>query len=338
MRFYYNDGQYWTRPAAGGSGLLRHEPVRKREDPMMQLIARINSPVAAAVLLLFAAACSGEQGIDAEGSEAGEARLGLVSVGYQHDWMESQDTALLTATAQFVRYSAGDHDQVARLLALPLDPRTDLPQRDRCQLYDLSIQLGAESQETEEPGYIELLEAGDLKVETEGSSVTLYPSHFPGLLPFISGVTYGEARAAQVGRAHQVRASSGGGESVGPFSAQLPSPALPRLISIAGNLPGTSLTVEKTRGVEVQWEASASSPDAVTYIAIRHTRGKRDLALRCRVQDDGTFTLPAAMIADISGRVEIEMARLRQTPFSALGLERGELRVTVRDTATIALP
>ena len=300
------------------------------------LLSRYLMPASLVLSLVISVACSGEQGLGADAGLANEARLGLVSVGYEHDWTEGHDAALLTTTAQFVAYQDMDRDRVARLLALPLDPDRQLPNQGMCQTYDLSIELAAETiPGVDDSGYVELLEAGDLTVETDGTAVTLYPRHFPGLLPFISGVTYGEARASLVERGQEVRASSSGGESVGPFEASITSSDLPRLIRVDGNQPTNLIALNSGRPLALEWETGASPANAVTYIELRYSRGKRDLALRCRIQDNGTFTIPAQDMAEVRGRTRLEVTRLLRAPFSALGLAQGELRVTVKDAAEL---
>lgn len=292
-------------------------------------------------LLLALVACSGEEGL-ADGSvELHQSRLGLVSVTYDHRWTDVHDAAQLTATAQFVRYSAMDHEQVARLLALPLDPQRDLPALDQCRRYDLSLDLAAHTAlETEEQGYVELLEAGDLKIEAQGSTVTLMPRHFPGLLPFISGVVYGEAQAALINRgSHVVSSSSTGGEAVGAFSARLNSPQLPRLSAVAGAASRSLVTLPRGSALPLRWHPSAT-PGAteVTYLELRYNAGgTRHEALRCRLLDDGQFEVPRSLMAGLAGKVTLNLTRLQQGSFVASGLDHGELRVVVRDTAALVV-
>jgi hypothetical protein len=274
--------------------------------------------------------------VDDESASGQAARFGLISVTYGHVWAETGQNMLLSTGAQFVRYSAMNRDQVARLLALPLDPDRDLPPPDRCKLYDLSVDLAAApAAEGEDQGSVELLEAGDLEVQTVGRAVTLAPKHFPGLLPFISGVVYGEAEATLVETVGKVRASTTGGEAVGPFAAQLSSPELPRLIQIGTGGPGQGLALARDRDLPLRWQVSPDPAGDVVYVELRFGRGGRDLAVRCQPRDDGAFEIPQAMLSDVSGRVTVELARLRRTFFSATGLDQGELRVTVRDIATL---
>jgi hypothetical protein len=281
------------------------------------------------------AACSGEPASEENVAEQA-ARFGLISVTYSHDWGESGSGMVLSSAAQFVRFSALNREQVAQLLALPVDPERDLPALDRCRLYDLSPELAAAAEgENDEQGSVELLEAGELKVQTATRTVTLAPKHFPGLLPFVSGVVYGEAEAALVEDAGRVLAISSGGEAVGAFSSQVMSPELPRLLSIGAQEPGSVVPLGRDRDLTLRWTPSRSNGGDLTYLELRFARGKRDLALRCRLKDDGAFEVPAGQLSEAAGRVTLEIARLRRSLFTAGGLDQAELRVTVRDAAIL---
>lgn len=294
---------------------------------------------ALALVGLLVCACSGEDGLGGEPSSSQEKRFGLVFISYEHDWLDDRDDALLTTTAQFVRYSAMDRDQVSRLLALPLDPAADLPPLDQCRSYDLSVDLAADvAPEYEEAGHVELLEAGDLRIEANGMAVTLAPRHFPGLLPFISGVIYGEAQTTTVRQSSLVAASSKGGEAVGRFAVQLRSPPFPRLMRVGQQAPCRTLVLEPRADVPITWQMSTERGDSTTYLELRHSRGKRDMAIRCQLLDDGAFVLPRALLTEASGRASLEISRLSRSPFQAAGLDQAEVRVTVRDTATVIIP
>ena len=296
-------------------------------------------------VLVLSAGCSGPEGLGDDAPHGDQGRFGLVSVSYDHDWSHGEEATPLTTSAQFVRYSALDRDQVARLLALPLDPGRDLPSLDRCKTYSLSADAAAEvALEGDETGSVELVEAGDLRIRTDDKSVTLSPRHFPWLLPFISGVVYGEAQSSTVKKVGLVTVSADGGEAVGAFAVQTSSPALPRIIKVGGVQPSALVTVRQGP-LALTWAgAGAAGQDAVvetdasadvTYAELRFQRDKRDMVLRCRVQDDGSFDLPLAGVA--AGRVTLDLVRLRTTQFSASGLDQGELRVAARDRVSLAL-
>jgi len=166
------------------------------------------------LVLALSWGCSGPEGLEDGGLEAQKGRFGLVSVSYDHDWSDSGQALLLTSTAQFVSYTAMDRDQVARVLALPLDPESDLPSPESCKRYDLSVELFTDEVDPNKPRNVELLEAGDLRIQTEeGKLVVLAPRHFSWLLPFISGVVYGESQAMLV-----MLSNAGLGDSPSPLN------------------------------------------------------------------------------------------------------------------------
>jgi hypothetical protein len=293
----------------------------------------------AAWLVALLAACSGGEAIEDTGTAA-EGSFGLMSVTYEHDSSEGTgEGLLLTSRAQFVHYSSMDAERVGRLLALPLDPTRDLPATDTCRVFDLTLDVEQDDHfDQEEAGHVELLEAGQLRVETASGLVTLIPRHFPGLLPFISGVVYGEGDPAQVEELGTVAVSSDGGEAVGAFTARAGSPALPRLLQVGSLTPDQSLVVARGADLSLRWRAS-DTPDELTYLEVLYSKARRDLALRCRLRDDGQFEVPAPLIEEAAqatgGRLALELARMRQTAFSASGLDTGELRVTVRERAPL---
>ena len=107
-------------------------------------------------------------------------------------------------------------------------------------------------------------------------------------------------------------------------------------VQIGGEEPAAVVGVTKSQPLAVRWTTPAEGIADVTYAELRFTRGKHDLALRCRLRDDGAFDLPPDLLADLSGKVAFVLVRLRRSYFGATGLERGELRVAARDTVTLS--
>lgn len=297
-------------------------------------------------LVAFIGCSGGPEGDDPAVAPAKS--FGLMSVTYTHDRAlastggESTDLELLT-TAQFVRYSALERGQVERLLALPLDP-SKLPQEERCKVQDLTVELAEEGMLDDEAelANVELLEAGDLRIETAtGAKITLVPKHFPGLLPFISGVVYGEAQSDRIARTSAVLASTGGSEAVGAFSVRADSPALPQLQSVGAQPLDAPISLRRGDPVQVRWQAVRAQESDVLYAEARMVDTQRDVVLRCRLRENGSFTLPGDLLAELSkgkaGKLQIDLARLRRARFETSGLERGELRVTARDRVTVEL-
>jgi hypothetical protein len=303
----------------------------------------------AALAMLIGAGCSGEEP-QGDPSNPSAHSFGLMSVAYTHDWQADGATGLsqqdleLTTTAQFVRYSALERTQVARLLALPLDPDADLPARDACKLYDLTVDLGEEGGlDQSETATVDLLEAGDLTVETSGNKLKLEPRHFPGLLPFISGVAYGEAQSDRAAKSGRVHVSASGGEAVGAFRVDAASPLLPRIHKLAGEGPREP-TLRIDQSLSLSWATPTDEnrlDEDVLYIEARVPSAKRDLVVRCSPSDDGRFTIGASELAKLASkagqRLVVELIRLRRTYFAARGLDSGELRISVRDRTSLKL-
>jgi len=298
------------------------------------------------------AGCSGGQAVDEQGRPTGDS-FGLLAVNYlatagtdaaetagESDEVAGRAPALeLTAAAQFVSYSALSTEQLARLLALPLDPERDLPAPDTCRIYELSAELSEEEVEGEGTASVDLLEAGELHVQLGSQrSVTLIPRYFPGLLPFVSGVVYSEAQATTHELPGTVIASSGGGEMVGAFVAEARGPE--RL----------ALTAEPDLGpdqrVQLRWQpAQASAPEEsqpVTYVELRDANPSAARALRCRVRDDGAFDIEPEWLGQLgvepTANLAVEAGRFRQHLFDVRGLDQAELRLSTSERLTISSP
>jgi hypothetical protein len=281
--------------------------------------------------------CNGGQELDAESANSG-ASFGILSVSYVHDWSNDGGEFLLNASAQFVRYAAFDRAQVGRILGLMVDPAAELPGPDQCRLYEVSGDDGRSADG--ELGSVELLDAGEISLGTPNEEVTLLPRHFPGLLPFISGVIYGDGeRVSFEGSTGSLSAASNGSAEVGKFTAQLAaSPALPRLLGIGGQRAAEQTRIAFDRDLVIQWDASRASAQDLTFIEISQVRGS-DWNLRCRVSDDGSFSIPFAQLQQLKvadgEKVDLVISRLRREAFDAPGLNQAELRLALRDRATI---
>lgn len=283
-------------------------------------------------------ACSGGEDPSLEEASAPRA-FGLMSISYAHQWENRDDQILFDAGAQFVRYTALTRQQVGQILALPVDPQTDLPGSESCQLYDLGA---SQSQQAEvDSGNIELLEAGTVVVEVGRETISLAPQHFAGLLPFVSGVIYGEARGNSAEPAMVVRARAAGSESVGSFAVgEVGSPSLARLDRVAGYGPQKSVAFNLNDPLTLQWRPSLTDGD-LTYVELHLEGGDPDKVLRCRPRDDGAFTISAKQLAVLDPKpgqtLVLDLARLRRAFFAVSGLDQGELRVTVTERATLNL-
>ena len=235
----------------------------------------------------------------------------------------------LTVTGRLLRYKNIDADS-AQILAGAPPYEGALP--GACMLIDEETLLDLAIAGTTPDASVRLLDAGEVLVRAAGHAMRLPPRYVPEVLPFVSGVAY----AAEAGvdpatdtAPAEVLVSAFGGEDVGAFSAAAELPVSPHLGGVT----------EPARGapIELAWEGRAGG---TVDIVITRDAGR---SLRCRVADNGRFVVPARALAPLwgDGRADtatISVERSQRTPFSAPGLDGGDIVVVARDAATVRVP
>jgi hypothetical protein len=287
-------------------------------------------PTPALFALALAVGCSGRDGT----RDAGDATRSLVRVdlSYTHIAGAAAGDVRFDAQAHFVRYRSFDPAGVPTILgfadyeAIPLDS---------CRVTDgttaLDEALGAEAS-SGLPTEVALLDAGRLEVKGPVDRAALKAAHYPELLSFVSGVVYGgdDTHPISLGLGQSYLVTGEGGEEVGPFSASVSAPrAFP------------SLTFEPLRrgnDLELRWQGDGS--EALYLEAKWTTRAQGARTVRCRVRDDGEFTIPreafdALPTAGALSAATVTASRLERAPLAAPGVGRGELTVELRDVAPL---
>ncbi|HEX4460754.1 MAG TPA: hypothetical protein VIA18_22400, partial [Polyangia bacterium] len=168
---------------------------------------------------------------------------------------------------------------------------------------------------------------------------TLSPRHYPELVPFVSGVIYGDEAATPVslglGQPYQV--SGEGGAEVGAFAAQVTAPrAFPSLVE-------RSLILRHGDDLDLRWATDAQTPSATAeplLIEVKWTSHTGTRAIRCRARDDGFFSVPHDAFdglpsANALSSFTVTATRLARAPLAAPGAGRGELTVALKDTAAL---
>jgi len=276
-----------------------------------------------AAVAAFLIGCGGQDGAhDAGGAQAGS----LVEVGITFT-RDARGTHL-GAQGHFARFRAGEVDRAATLLGLD---RADAIPLDGCQLVDVGEELdrafsGGASAD------VELLDAGRIQVKGPVDAMQLQRRRYPELTPEVAGVVYGAAERATLslepGAMYEV--TGDGGEEVGPFSAMVVAPrAFPSLAQPMYRRGGD---------LELRW-ADAGDPSDPLLISVMWTARSGARELRCRVRDDGAFTVPGRLLASlppaVEARAEVTATRLRRTAVDAPGTGRGELVLGLREVASL---
>lgn len=287
-------------------------------------------PIALAVV--FAAGCSGRDAV----RDAGDAVRGLVRVdlSYTHSAGMLPGDARFDAQARFVRYRAFDAASVPTILGFA-DFET-LP-LDGCKVSDGTAELDSAlaADGVAPTAEVALLDAGNLELRGPIDRAAITPRHYPELVPFVSGVVYGGDEMSPValvlGQPYQVAGE--GGNEVGPFNATVTAPRSFPTLTIDQLHRGSDL--------DVRW-STESTPTAEPLLleARWSSRIGGTHTVRCRVRDDGAFSIPHEAFAELPATTTLSTAtvtatRLARAPFFAPGAGRGELTLALKDVAAL---
>ena len=165
-------------------------------------------------------------------------------------------------------------------------------------------------------------------------ATALSPRLYPELTPYVAGVVYGNEDTLPVafdpGAVYEL--ASAGGEDIGPFVAQVTAPR---------EFPTLDVPVYRRGGdLDVKWrEAGEPSGPLVLAVSWSELRGA-SREVRCRVRDDGSFTIGHELLASLPPparltSAEVAAMRTRTAPVVTPGVGRGELCVGLRDVVPL---
>jgi len=286
-------------------------------------------PIALAVV--FAAGCTGRDGV----RDAGEAVRGLVRIdlSYTHAAGTAVTDARFDAQARFVRYRAFDAASVPTILGFADFDGVPL---DSCKVSDGTAELdSALAADTVTPtAEVALLDAGNLDLRGPIDRAAITPRHYPELVPFVSGVVYGgdELRPVALALGQPYQVIGDGGNEVGPFSATVAAPRSFPTLNVDLLRRGSDL--------DVRWSTESAPTNEALILEARWSSRAGTRTVRCRVRDDGAFSIPHDAFADLPATTTLSSAtvtatRLSRAPFFAPGAGRGELTLALKDVAAL---
>ncbi|HXX68635.1 MAG TPA: hypothetical protein VEK07_15715 [Polyangiaceae bacterium] len=219
------------------------------------------------------------------------------------------------ASARFVRVaSTSSPEEALRAIGATID----LPAGGTCApIAALSGTIAPE----DPPPFVELLDVGEVALETSGGAETrLVPRQLPDVTDIVSGVVY--ARATDPGALpvdSRYWLHIGGGASLPTFEATAVAPAAPLDVRVLGEDSGGAV-VTGDDSVQLAW-STLPVTDTI-YVDIQPT------GVRCVPQDDDRGEprhgrLPGSLLSE-SGLLVIH--RLHREPLHASGLDSGEIR------------
>jgi len=291
-------------------------------------------PIALAVVFAggVAAGCNGRDGV----RDAGDAVRGLVRVdlSYTHTAGMLPGDARFDAQARFVRYRSFDAASVPTILGFADFEGVPL---DGCKVSDGTAELdSALAADTIAPtAEVALLDAGNLELHGPIDRAAITPHHYPELVPFVSGVVYGgdELRPVALALGQPYQVTGEGGNEVGPFNATVTAPRSFPTLSVDLLHRGSDL--------DLRWSTDAAPTAEPLLLEARwSSRVGGTRTVRCRVRDDGAFSIPHDAFTELPLTTALSSAtvtatRLSRAPFFAPGAGRGELTLALKDVAAL---
>lgn len=229
--------------------------------------------------------------------------------------------------ASFVRTPPEvDPSLVTRIAGLALD----LPEAGGCALGP-----------AREPGAaltplrrVELLDAGDVTLETPEGRVALAPRAFPAVTSLVAGVVYSTRdllASLPAGEAYALSAS--GSALLAPFSVSTEAPSALADVTLGGAPLGNEATLDPN-GTELTWAPGASRD--LVYVSV--ASGDGTFGATCAFRDHtGRGSLPSTAMPP-SGSANLAVHRLRIVPLDVAatnGVDAGELRFDFARTAVV---
>ena len=279
------------------------------------------------VLVALASACSGNTESYTSNADTGTTHA-LVSVE-RRDVFGTSEPAQNRAFASFVRTPPdADPAVVLRVVALG----SDLPEAGQCTSPSAPREGAAPLAPS---ARVELLDAGDVTLETSAGRVELAPRAFPAVTSLFSGVVYSSReRTSPLPPAEAYAVSASGGALGAPLALSVEAP---RVLSDV-RLDGIPLDQEASlnpAGTELGW-ARGNARDLV-YVTVTAADGSHRVT--CSFRDEGRGFLPAASVPEGSP-AGLALHRLRVIPMghhASKGVDAGELRFDFELSTTVAV-
>ncbi|QDG52495.1 hypothetical protein FIV42_17650 [Persicimonas caeni] len=311
---------------------------------MMKLDALTSRTAAALTAILLLAGCSTEESLpqlDVDGTAApDETRAGTLLAEYSHP--RGAASGGVSVHAQFLDVHGVNYDTALEALEV-WSPDWELDV-DACSLRsDMAV-----GQQHPADIRLELLDVGPITVRGPGEAIRLEARRLPDLLSAFSGVIYGTeqgfgAQPLRIGYEPGAWYSFGapGRSHTGGFYVSMRAPRPIRIAAI-GDLPadqGRQLDADFTQDLTVEWQPSfGEASDDTVFLYISSGFGPDRPRLTCRVDDDGSFTVPDTIVQQLSqdsAELELTLRRITSERVDIDELETSEFIFSTVDEITL---
>ncbi len=195
---------------------------------------------------------------------------------------------------------------------------------------------------------LHLLDVGPITVRGPGEAIRLEARHLPDLLSAFSGVIYGTEQgfgsqpmriAYQPGGLYSFGAP--GSRDNGGFYVTMKAPQPIRIASV-GEVDashGSQLAWDFGRDLKVGWAPTDDTQDQAVFLRISSGFGPDRPRLTCRVDDDGSFTVPASLVQQLAADgsdLQLSLRRVNATKADVDGLETSDFVFSTVDEITLS--
>ena len=296
-------------------------------------------------VMLASTACSVEEPLPPRDSSSNQAvtssRTGTLLAEFEMAAAEgaaSGRSEALQVHAQFLDAQNVPADRA--LDALEVWTRDGALDRDSCSL-ESGRTFDAETRRNRDMR-LRLLNVGPITVQGPTDHLKLKARRLPDLSSAFSGVIYGtdERRMRRQASGPMLNYEPGirysfeapGKGDMGGFRVELKAPAPIRLLSPAMDAVDSGMTL--------RWTGESSRRGDV-FVDLRSGYGSDRVRLRCRLEDDGHFAIPADLLEQVTeGRPHLDVTARRVTskPVDIQGLEASNFTLSTVDRRRVDLP
>jgi hypothetical protein len=295
-----------------------------------------------ALVGLLAVGCSTEESlpqldVDPQQS-ADETRAGTLLAEYAHP--RSNRSGGLSVHAQFLDVQGVNYETALEALEV-WSPDWQL-QVDGCSLRSDAPVAQSSADEIR----LELLDVGPISVRGPQEAITLEARRLPDLLSAFAGVIYGTEQGLEDPALHidfRPGALYGfdapGHADSGGFGVSLRAPE-PIQISAVGGQPlgqASYAAWDFDHDLPLQWDPDFGGDDEL-FLLVSSGFGPDRPRLSCRLEDDGSFVLPAPLLEQMAGDaddLELSLRRVNARAVDIDGLESSEFIFSTVDEITL---
>ena len=291
--------------------------------------------------------CADTGGVDELGRSQPADRFGVLAISYSEHRVPGGVDPQIMVAGFFARHVAIARDEVLYTLNIPDVPDTNLLDMPlgSCRLMDRP--LAASVEPDPEHAFVDLLDAGDIRVHVGARGQRLRRRGVPDIFPHVTGVTYEGIvhDATNPVAGGPIRVEGRGSHEVGDFLVDVTPPPVPRLLEVAGQpVTGGYTSIDDwDTHLPVQWLAAepAAQPSQRVYIELVALRFDRIVSLRCVTRDDGSAGLPREGVAEVGkaatpdASVHLILRRIARSSFATAGIHTGDVFFVSRDSLMV---